>query len=255
MASWWRPGLGVPAFGIGCLVLAAIAYLAFEEPVDATLAFALGSVGLFTLLVLTERAIPARTAQASLVGAGRALNEAAEGLALEGRASTVPPGGNLSRDRLFLAAAQSAKPLPVLDDRTILYAGPSTVRIGVAIEPPGRELVERWEQATGRRFADTPFAALRSSLAGMGLSEGLYRDLRLREEKGRLSLSYRPLDVKPPCMDAAATERLPCERTACTLCSAACVALARTLGRPVTVAEAEVAGGEVVLTVDPEAAE
>lgn len=253
MAWWERPGVGVSLFGALCLVLAATAYLVFEEPLDATLAFGLGIVGLFALLVLRTRSTPSESAEAVLVGSSRALTDAAQGLTLEGRASTVPARGDLRRDRLFLAAAQSTKPLPVLDDTTVLYAGPATVRLGLAIEPPGRALADRWEAATGRRFADTPVAALGSSLAGMGLSEGLWKELRLREERGRYHISFRAADVRPPCMDEGSTQaRIPCERTACALCSLACVALARALGRPVTLAEAEVARGRVSLAIDPE---
>lgn len=251
--TWWRAGYGVWAFGVGCLVLAVLAYVAFDEPLDASLAFGLGVLGLFALLVLTERVLPASAAEAAMQGPSNALHDAARGLALEGRASTVPAGANLQRDRLFLAAGESVKPLPVLDDSTVVYAAPATVRAGMAFDPPGRVLVDRWESESGQRFADVPLAALPSALAALGLSQGLFARFRLREERGRFTASFRPLDVRPPCLERPSDERPICERTGCALCSAACVALARNLQRPVVTIEAKAREDEIALTLEPEA--
>lgn len=248
----WKAGYGVRAFGILCLALALLAYVLLEEPHDALLAFALGMLGLFALLVLTEKVVPARAAEAILQGNARAALDTAEGLALTGRASVVPAGGNLTRDRLFLSAAESVKPLPVLDDATVVYAAPANIRTGIAIDPSGRVLLDAWEDATGEPFASMPVANVQSALAGLGLSEGLYKRFRMREEGGRFVMEFAPLDVQPPCLVDGATGRLPCEIAACALCSAACTALARSLGRPVTIAEAEAAKGEIRLRVEPE---
>jgi len=58
--------------------------------------------------------------------------------------------------------------------------------------------------------------------------------------------------VRPPCMEGPPATRLACERSACALCSATCVALARSLQRPVSVAEAEHVEGRVSLLLEPE---
>lgn len=249
---FWRAGYGVRVFGAACLLLAVAAYVALEEPLDATLAFALGLVGLFSLLVLTEKVLPSPAAEASMQGPSLALEDLAEGLSLKGRATVVPPGGNLTHDRLFLAAAPSEKPLPVLDDATVLYAAPSTVRAGVAVEPPGSRLVDAWEESSGERARDLPAAALPSFVSGLGMSQGLFARFRLRAAGERFEASFEALDVLPPCMAGEARDPPPCARTGCALCSAACVALARNLQRPVTVVDARVAQRKVTLTLEPE---
>lgn len=244
--------MGVRAFGVASLVLGTLAYVALEEPLDATLAFGLGVLGLFALLVMGERVVPAKAGEAAMRGAARSLHGVATGLSLEGQATTVPPGGNLQHDRLFVAAGPSVKPLPVMDDATIVYAAPASVRLGLAVEPPGRLLVEEWEEASGQRFRDLPVAGVQAALAGLGLSQGIYARLRVREEGGRFVVSFRPLDVRPPCLDQPPDERPMCERTGCALCSAACVGIARNLQRPVTVTEARPTRAEVTLTLQPE---
>lgn len=252
MAWWARTGVGVRVFGALCLVLAAVAYVALEEPLDAPVAFGLAVVGLFALLVLTERAVPAAVAEATNAGSARSLDDVARGLRLAGRATVVPRGANLQDDRLFLAADESAKPLPVLDPDTRLYAAPASVRAGLALDPPGRALADHWEEATGARFADTPVGSLPTALSGLGLSSGTFREARLREEKGRYVLSFRPTGVKPPCFGTRPGEAFPCARTACALCSVSSVALARCLARSVTVADVEVADGAVRLHLETE---
>lgn len=247
-----KPGMGVRILGGIALAAAVVAYLLLDEPYDLTIAFALVILGLFALLVIADRVVSAETYEATLRGGAHSLVAAAKGLRLDGVAVQVPPHGNLQRDRLFLSAEDRTKPLPVMDDATLLYAAPANVRSGLALDPPGRALADQWESATGERFDATPVGQVQTSLAGLGASEGLYREVRLLEEKGRFSLSFRPTGARPPCFDTLPGERLACERNACALCSVACVAIARSLGRPVAVEKAEVAEGRVTLSLAPE---
>ena len=242
MRTLWR----VRALG-ALLVLAAVpALVAFPDPAGPVVATALAVTGLFVALVV-ERAVPAPAAEALLHGGARTLEQVAKGLGLQGRPVYVHDQGNVGEERLFIPAAQNAKPVPVLDADTTTYAGGAT-KAGVAVAPPGLALVREHAEATGLSPAGAALPDVEEFLQGLCATHDLASSVRVAGGERGVDVRFRAAALRPPCFDDPADPL--CERTGCALCQAAGCALARSLGRPVVVAEARVEAPWVSLRLE-----
>lgn len=210
---------------------AAAAWLALPAPHRASTALAIAAAGLMAAVVLGPVGIPTSAARAAAGGAARAGRDLAEALALSHAPILVPAGGNLEEERLFLPSEGGQKPLPVLDAKTRLYVAPPGVRFGVAVEPPGLALVREAETATGVRLSGVTAADVGSFLQGLGARTLLMSEVRVLaregEQHGTHEIRFRPGNAAP-CRDTPGA----CATGLCPVCSAACVALARALGKP-----------------------
>ena len=245
MRHHWR----TRALGAAVTLAAVPAYVAVAEPLGGILAAGLAVTGLFVALVVADRVVPAPAAEALVRGGATLLDQVAKGLKLSGRPVYVHDQGNVGEERLFLPAAASAKPVPILDAETVTYAGGGGTRVGLAVAPPGLALVQRHEEATGAALRGAALPDVERFLQGLGAVNDLARAVRVEDEEGALTFRFEAAAVRPPCFDDPSTPT--CERTGCALCQAAGCALARALGRPVEVAGARVEAPAVSVRFQP----
>ncbi len=230
--------------GLGALFLApAIPFLLLvDAPTGGVLAFGAASVGVFLIVIVAERVVPAPGAQALLDGSSDALDSVSSGLALGGRPVYVPDQGNVGEERLFLSAAGRQRPIPMLDAETVVYGGGGGTLRGVAIVPPGLRLLQRRARPLepGAKVEQTE-----AHLQGVLGSDDLATGISVTPTPHGFDVSLRSGATNPPCMRDPTDPQ--CQRVGCSICQAIGCALVRTVGRPLVVAEAEIAPPHVRL--------
>lgn len=242
---WKVRGLGI------LLVLAAVpAFLFVAEPLGGMLAFALAVTGSFLAVVVAEPAVPAGFGQALVDGDQGLLDEFSDGLGMEGSPVYVHDQGNVGAERLFLAASDNDRPVPILDRETLAYAGSGATKVGLALAPPGLELVRRHEDEAAGLPEGAPMAEAEAFLSGLFATHDLVRGFSITKADEALRVRFRSQAVEPPCLSDPLDPA--CQRTGCAICQATGCALARSLERPVSVAEADVEEDQVLLHLTPE---
>lgn len=238
------------------LALAAVPALIWvAEPLGPVLAFGLGATGLFLLVVVAQRAVPADAAQAMLQRQAAQVAEVRAGLGLAGKPVYVPgrlaapanarggaarngarPGGAT----VFFPASDDDRPVPLLDGETVLYAGSGSVRSGIAAPPVTvvAPLAGPLADVEGR---------LAGSLAAADLAQGL---TVAAEHGGRLKADFRMAACDLPCL--ADPSRPACLETGCAVCQTIGCHLAVAMQRPVAAEEATVKGRRVTIWFRPE---
>ncbi len=234
--------------GVALILAGIVAFIALPPPYSFTLLFAGASTGLFIALVASTPSVPRVVVDRILSGASEEGSSTIRGLSLAGKATYVPPGVNLARDRVFIAASDNDKPVPLLDDETVIHQGPPEFKTGMAIMPPGIGLVEGHAAAVGADMIGAPLPEAEAFIRGLGLENGLFQDFRMAREGERLVATFQPT-VTPPCLDALASDP-PCDRSGCALCSAVGCTLARSMARPMGVAEAGPDGDRVIMAFE-----
>lgn len=210
---------------------ALLAFALLPLPQGTALALALAAAGALGALVLGVEGVPPADAAALASGSARAATDLARALALTQRPVFVPAIGNLSRARVFLPTSDETKPLPPLDDETLLYAGAPQALFGVAVEPAGLALLDEATRATGATLERMPLADLETFLRGAGLRSDLWRDLALTRE-GAYEVRFRSAPGAPCGRNPDA-----CAAGLCPVCSALGTALARAVGMPLRLVE------------------
>lgn len=242
---WKVRGLGL------ALVLAAVpAFLFLAEPLGGMLAFALAVTGLFVTVVVAEPAVPARFGQALVEGDTAVLDEVAGGLRMQGGPVYVHDQGNVGAERLFLAASDNERPVPILDDQTLAYAGTGGTKVGLTVRPPGLRLVELHEAEASPLVAGASLSEAEAFLGGLFATHDLVDGFAVTKAGGRLRVRFAAQALEPPCLDQPLDPA--CRRTGCVVCQAAGCALARSLQRPVAVDEARIEEEQVLLHLRPE---
>ncbi len=234
--------------GLALIVAGVVAFFLVPGAVAWTLVFAGVSTGAFLSLVAGAPSVPASVVPALVEGPAEDVASLLDAFALNGRAVFVPPGGNLTRDRVFIPASENEKPVPLLDDASTIHRGPVDFKIGVALVPAGRALIDAHVDATGASLAGAPLPEVEGFLRGLGLENGLFTGLRLTRVHDSLVVAFSPR-VATPCFGAMSTSP-PCDRGGCALCSAVGCALARSVDRPLAVHEAGPDGSTIVMTFD-----
>jgi hypothetical protein len=233
------------------LVVGAVPALVYvDEPLGGMLAFALAVIGLFVAVVVAERAIPAGSVQAIVDGDGRTLAQLSEGLGLEGQPIYVHDQGNVGHERLFLPASANERAVPILDPDTVTYPGTGETKVGLAVDPPGLILLEAYAAEARPLDAGASLTEAEAFLDGLYTTHDLARSLTVTKTEDGLRVRFRPQAVEVPCREQPLDPI--CERTGCALCQAAGCALSRSLGRPLTVGEADVREDTVTLSLVPD---
>lgn len=246
MASAWT----VRGLGIALLLAAIPALLYVDEPLGGMLAFALAVTGLFTAIVVAEATVPARGAQALVEGDTAALEDLRAGLGLQGAPLYVHDQGNAGGERMFWPASDNERPVPILDARSLSYAGTGETKVGIALEPSGLRLLALHEAETRPLAPGAPLAEVEAFLEGLFTTHDLARGFSLTKAEDGLRARLRAQAVELPCQSDPLDPA--CQATGCALCQAAGCALARSLERPVEVAQARVEDEHVTLQLSPE---
>ncbi len=234
--------------GLSLVLAGIVAFVALPAPYSFTMLFAGASTGLFIALVAATPSVPRVVVNRILAGASEQSAGALGTLGLAGRATYVPPGEGLSRDRVFIAASDSAKPVPLLADDTGICQGPPEYKSGMVFIPAAVALVEGHVAAVGSDVASAPLHEAEAFLRGLGLEYGLFRDFRVASCGDRLVVGFEPM-VMPPCRALSASDP-PCDRSGCALCSAVGCTLARSMGRPLPVIEAGPDGKRITMAFE-----
>ncbi len=209
--------------------------LLVDAPTGGVLAFGSASVGIFLIVIVAERVVPAPSAQAFLDGTADALDSVRHGLALGGSLVYVPDQGNVGEERLFLAAAGKSRPVPTLDAQTMVYGGSGGTRRGVALVPPGLSLLQ------GRARPLEPgsrIEQMEAHVQGILGSADLATGVTVTPVPGGFEAGLHSGATQPPCMRDPTSPQ--CQRVGCHICQAIGCALVRAVGRPLVVGDTEV---------------
>lgn len=239
-AAWKVRGLGL-AF----VVAAVPAFLYVDEPLGGMLAFGLAATGLFVAVVVAEATVPARGLQATVAGDAGALSDLADGLGLEGTPHYVHDQGNVGAERLFLPASKNERPIPILDPDTLAYSGTGGTKVGLALAPPGLELLRLHARETRRLPEGASLSDAEAFLSGLFATHDLVRGVNVSKPGDRLRVRFEASALEVPCLSDPVEPA--CEATGCVACQAVGCALARSLEHPVAVDQARIEGDRVTL--------
>lgn len=244
-----RPGGWRNAVLGGALILAGlVAFFVAPDPLRWQLLGAGAFVGLFLIVVLGPAPLPSQQ-----VGLARSsfenLDRLVRSLRLEGAGVYVAAGAQptLAQDRVFVAA-KAAEPdgIPGLDAATSLYTSGLP---GLALDPPGRALLDEHEQLVGQKASAASLGELDVLMGSFLASDRLVKGVTYRRRAAKVTIRFR--HAKPNELCRVVRERMPrlAETVGCPTCSAMVLALSRSLHQPVRLDEVREERGEIVLEV------
>jgi hypothetical protein len=113
---------------MGSLFIALGIYLIIfqKEDIYQKIGFGAIFIGLFAIMVITEKSIPKKINDAMLLSSMELLNSITENLDLKGNGLYIPAGGSLTKERVFIPVKEEKSyNLPTLDDDTVFVTGTS----------------------------------------------------------------------------------------------------------------------------------
>lgn len=236
------------SLGLLFVLLGALAFFAAPAGLRWQLAGAGVFLGAFVVVVLGPWS-GTRIEAPGLVELYETLDGLTAGLHLDGPTYYVPAGAgtNLTTDRVLLAAhpIEEAQ-LAALDDETRLYQDKLH---GLAIDPPGREMLDRHEQAMGLTLSLASIAELSSLMGGFPSGEQAIKGFTVRRQGETIHLRYEPTrwqNLAEHVHDAAPNLAA---RVGDPIASALLAALARSLGEAVRVDGIDAEGDQVEIEV------
>lgn len=242
--SWAAAGLGIILF------LAGLAGAALGPP---GLRWQLGTagcfLGAFLFVVLGPRG-------AGLEGTGlprqfyRTLDGLLGDLKLEGHGIYIAAGTQpgLRADRVFVPEGHEVTNLTAtLDEATFVYGGPKG---GVALDPPGRALLDAHEERIGARIGHAPLGELPVLLQDLSDGERLLKELSLRRSGDTIAARYRPGRYGVLCRQMQEDHPQLSRQLGCPTCSAIVLAVARATGRPVRIVSVGERQDEITLSLE-----
>jgi hypothetical protein len=156
-----QPQLKAKLFGIP-LIIVGVAFLFINDDTFLKLGFSFILIGLYMIVMITERTVPALISNAQIKGHTDAVRQITQQLNLKGHALFLPKNGTLTEERVFIPLKDSKLSLPQIDNEIVFATGNSGTSLGISLPPSGLSLLREVEKET--LFTDTDMEHIEEKL-------------------------------------------------------------------------------------------
>ena len=226
--------------------------LNLQEERDAYVVCTVGFafLGLFGFFTLVEHGYPRKLAEDQMISSARTNSGVTRGLSLSGNASYLPASHGLTKEKLFVQAADGdADPPSALSDDMAVAPGRDGSSPGMLMEPPGLKLLETIEEDYGAVFSGTDIESVEGNLQVLKHSLNLLKDFHFKERDGKTLLRVEYGDMLSACRSVRRDMPDTCRQVACIGCSCLLLAVARATGKVVKVENVENSDDTVIFTL------
>jgi len=207
-------------------------------------------IGLFAMAMLGEPSLPRWFSSASMTSTARVANGTLEGLSLKGGACFLPAKHGLTKERMFVPAAEGAgKPPSALSDDLVTSPGKDGSSPGMLFEPTGLELLLEIERELSTSVAGAGIEAAEGTMQMLKHGMGLMRDFHFKERDGKTILRVEYSGLLDACRGVRKERPGTCRQFPCIGCSCLLTAAARATGKLVVVEGVDNSKDSVVFTV------
>lgn len=211
-------------------VLQKISDLEDLRAIYINLGFGAAFIGIFTLFVLTERALPAEITQRQMLSQARMTSELVTNLNLKGNAAYIPAKFALTKEKVLIPASDNSLALPIMTDDLVFSLGADKATLGIFLTPSGLDLLDGFERDLDVSNKDVGLEALEGNLQIAKLGLGLVKDFKMKEREGEIILRVEHSSFYDACRTTRATAPDVCRQVACPICSAFLTGIARATG-------------------------
>jgi hypothetical protein len=160
----------------------------FINPTDLNikLAFASLLIGLFMIVMITERSIPQHLSNAQIAGNLHAVQQITKNLNLNGNAIFLPKNTLRSQERIFIPLTNETTNLPQIDDEFVFATGADGTSLGLSIPPSGLHLLNELDSEIG--FEEANLDNIEEKLQTF-VGHDLIKTIKLTSEQNNLILT------------------------------------------------------------------
>jgi hypothetical protein len=229
---------------MGSLFIALGIYLIIfqKEDIYRKIGFGAIFIGLFAIMVITEKSIPKKINDAMLLSSMELLNSITENLDLKGNGLYIPAGGSLTKERVFIPVKEEENyNLPTLDNDTVFVTGTSGSSLGVVFIPPGLGLLDLYEREIDIKIENTDIDELEKDLQIMINGLGLIKDLSIKRESDIfIKLIIMQSAYNNICKGIKKDKDTLCRQTGCPICSSILCAITRSIGKKIRIEQVDI---------------
>ena len=125
------------------LIIIGIVFLLNLNPLALKLGFASILIGVFMILMITDRTIPEHISDAQIEGNLDFIKKITKELNLTGNAIFLPKSNNLTEERIFIPLSTTTDiKLPEIDDDYVFSTGTDGKSLGISVPPSGLKLLK-----------------------------------------------------------------------------------------------------------------
>ena len=189
-------------------------------------------IGLFIIVMITERTIPENISNAQVQGHSNAVRQLTNQLQLKGNAVFLPQNGIRSEERLFIPLKNERISLPEIDDDVVFATGADGTSLGLSLPPSGLSLLHEVEKETP--FHQTEMNHLEEKLQSF-VGMNILTSIALKEKQKRWQLE---LEKPGYChLNPAFCKQYPCPT-----CSAVLTAITKATNQKIQITDAKQVG-------------
>jgi hypothetical protein len=222
-----QPQFKAKLFGVPLIALGIILVL-LQTELSLKIGFSCILIGLFMIVMITEKTIPELISNAQIKGHSDAIRNITTQLNLKGNAVFIPSNNLLKEERVFIPLHDSSLEVPPLDDDLVFATGSDGTSLGVALPPSGLSLLHEVEKNIS--FLDTNIDIVEEKLqAFVGMD--ILRSVSLKKKNDRWLLVLEP---RINC----AHDPTFCKQYPCPSCSAVLTAISKATNEKVHIYDA-----------------
>jgi len=226
-----QPHMKAKLLGIG-LIITGVVFLTQQTELFLKLGFGCILIGLFTMVMITERTVPENISNAQIQGHTNAVQQLTKQLDLKGNAVFLPQNAIRSEERLFIPLKNKQIALPEIDNDFVFATGSDGTSLGVALPPSGLSLLHEVEKDTS--FVNTEISHLEEKLQRF-VAMNILKSVSLKEKQKRWQL-----DLEKPLYCTNDTSF--CKQYPCPTCSAVLTAITKAVNKTIQIEDAEQKG-------------
>jgi len=175
-------------------------------------------LGLFTIVMITEKTIPENIGNAQIKGPLTAVKQLITQLNLKGNAIFLPTNKILSEERVFIPLKETNQPkIPEVDEELVFITGSNNTSIGISLPPSGLPLLSELEKET--EFNQTDLAQIEEQLQQF-IAKDIIESVNIKEKNNLIHVQLK----KPV---SCPQDTLFCTQYPCPACSSILTAIAK----------------------------
>jgi hypothetical protein len=183
-------------------------------------------IGLFMIVMITEKSIPKNTSDAQIEGNINVIKKIIRELNLNGNAVFLPKSATLTEERILIPPNESGViKIPNVDNNNVFLTGPNGEKLGISIPPAGLKLLKEIEKEAN--FENTEIKDMEEKLQ-IFVGMNLLKSVTFRKHQGYWKLELE----KPMFCNNGQTLRV---QYPCPTCSAVLTAITRALNEKIRI--------------------
>jgi hypothetical protein len=207
-------------------ILVSIPLFLLQEDLYLKLGFTSLFIGLFMIVMITERTTSQHLSDAQVKGTLDSTRSIIKELNLKGNAIFLPISSTRQTERMFIPLDKKHVKLPPLDDTLVFSTGLDGHSMGISVPPAGLPLLEKVEEDTS--FTEATLDTIEEALQGfVGMNLASKLVVKQTDQDYKLELT-RPLFC---------SHHDQCAQYPCPTCSAVLTAITRAAKAPIQITD------------------